>query len=264
MEKEIIKKNAKKVVKKAPEKVAVKTEPKKAEKTEKVSQKIPSTAKVYDQKGKEVGEVKLPANVFGLTPNADLVHQVVFSMLADRRVIYAHTKGRGEVRGGGKKPWQQKGTGRARHGSIRSPIWVGGGITHGPNALKNYSKKINKKMKIKALYTILSKKMRDGEVIFVDKFEIAKPKTTEALEILKSLSKIKTCSDILTKKKSSAIIATSGKKIAFEKSFANIGNVRVDEIRNMNPVDLLNMKYIVIENPAESIKFIENKMAKAK
>jgi len=220
------------------------------------------TAKVYNQNGKEVSEVKLPSNVFGLSWNADLVHQVITSMLSDSRVIYAHTKDRGQVSGGGKKPWRQKGTGRARHGSTRSPIWVGGGVAHGPNGLKNYSRKINKKMKIKALYTILSRKLRDGEILFVDKFEIAKPKTVEALEILKSLSKIKTCSDIFSKRKNSAILATSSKKPAFEKSFSNIGNVEVDELRNINPVDLLNMKYLVIENPTESIKFIEAKMTK--
>jgi large subunit ribosomal protein L4 len=221
-----------------------------------------SAAKVYNQSGKEVGEVKLPANVFGLSWNADLVHQVITSMLSDSRVIYAHTKTRGQVSGGGRKPWRQKGTGRARHGSTRSPIWVGGGIAHGPNGLKNYSRKINKKMKIKALYTILSKKLKDGEILFVDKFEIAKPKTVEAIGILKSLSKIKTASDIFTKKRNSAIIAISGKKQAFERSFSNIGNVEVDELRNINPVDLLNMKYLVIENPLESVKFIEAKMAK--
>ena len=221
-----------------------------------------SPAKVYNQGGKEVGTVKLPANVFGLSWNADLVSQVVTSMLSDSRVIYAHTKTRGQVAGGGRKPWQQKGTGRARHGSTRSPIWIHGGVAHGPNGLKNYGRKINKKMKIKALYTILSRKYKDGEVLFVDKFEIAKPKTVEALEILKSLSKIKTCSDIFSKRKNSAIIAISGKKEALEKSFSNIGNVEVDELRNINPVDLLNMKYLVIENPTESIKFIEAKMTK--
>ncbi len=221
-----------------------------------------SSAKVYNQKGKEVGEIKLPANIFGLSWNADLVHQVITSMLSDSRIIYAHTKDRGQVRGGGIKPWKQKGTGRARHGSIRSPIWVGGGISHGPNGLRNYSRKINKKMKIKALYTILSRKLKDGEILFVDKFEILKPKTTDAIEILSSLSKIKTAGDLLSKKNNSAIIAISGKKQAFEKSFANIGNVTVDEVRNINPIDLLNKKYLVIENPIESVKFIEAKMAK--
>ena len=230
--------------------------------TKKVSVAV-APAKVYNQAGKEVSEIKLPESVFGLSWNSDLVHQVVRSMISDRRVPYAHTKNRSEVRGGGKKPWQQKGTGRARHGSTRSPIWVGGGIAHGPNGLKNYTKKINKKVKVKALYTILSRKLKDGEVIFIDKFDIAKPKTTEAIQILKSIGKIKNYSDILTKVKNSALIAVSGKKPAFEKSFSNIGNVMVSEVRNINPVDLMNMKYVVIENPTESIKFIEGKMAHA-
>jgi len=220
------------------------------------------SAKVYNHSGKEVGEVKLPSNVFGLSWNADLVHQVITSMMSDARVTYAHTKDRGEVRGGGRKPWRQKGTGRARHGSTRSPIWVGGGVAHGPNNLKNYGRKVNKKMKAKALYTILSRKLKDGEILFVDKFEISKPKTVEALGILKSLSKVKSASDIFTKKKNSAIIAISGKKLAFEKSFSNISNVVVDEVRNINPIELLNMKYLVIENPTDSIKFIEAKMTK--
>lgn len=235
---------------------------KKAKVVKKVAETASTEAKIYNQSGKEVGNVKLPESVFGLSWNADLVHQVVVSMLSDSRVIYAHTKDRGQVRGGGKKPWKQKGTGRARHGSTRSPIWVGGGVAHGPNGLKNYERKINKKMKAKALFTILSKKWRDGEILFVDKFEIAKPKTVEAIGILKSLSKV--AKDLFTKRKNSAIIAISGKKASFEKSFSNLGNVVVDEFRNINPVDLLNTKYIVIENPEESIKFIQNKMAKAK
>jgi large subunit ribosomal protein L4 len=247
-------KKAKKVAKKTVKKAS-------KPKVEKVVSAL--SAKIYSQNGKEVGEVKLPENVFGLDWNADLVHQVFHSMLSDSRVIYAHTKDRGEVRGGGKKPWKQKGTGRARHGSSRSPIWVGGGVAHGPNNLKNYGKKINKKMKIKALYTILSRKMKDGEIVFIDSFKIETPKTKEAVAILSSMSKIKNCPDILSKKNNSALIAISGKKPAFEKSFANLGNVTVDEVRNINPVDLLNMKYVVIEDPKESIKFIANKMAKA-
>lgn len=241
-------------------KVGSKTKKAVSEKETKVSPELSSA--IYNQSGKEVGEVKLPASVFGVSWNADLVHQVITSMLSDNRVIHAHTKTRGQVSGGGKKPWRQKGTGRARHGSTRSPIWVHGGIAHGPNGLKNYGRKINKKMKIKALYTILSKKFKDGEILFVDKFEILKPKTVEAIAILKSLSKIKTATDIFSKRKNSATIAISGKKPALEKSFSNIGNVEVDEVRNINPVDLLNMKYLVIENPIESIKFIEAKMTK--
>ncbi len=221
-------------------------------------------SKIYNQSGKEVGKIQLPEKVFGLSPNADLVHQVITSMLSDARTIYAHTKDRGEVSGGGKKPWKQKGTGRARHGSTRSPIWVGGGIAHGPNGNRNYAKKINRKMKAKALYTILSQKYRDNEILFVDKFEFEKPKTVEAVKVLTSLSKIENFKYILSKKNNSALIAIGKKNSALEKSFSNVGNVEVDEVRNINPVDLLNYKYLVIENPTEAVAFIESKMAIAK
>src|SRR3989344_1087428 len=146
---------------------------------------------IYNQKGQESGKITLPEKVFGLPWNADLVHQVVVSMTSSMRHSIAHTKTRGEVSGGGKKPWQQKGTGRARHGSTRSPIWVGGGIAHGPRSEKDYDRKINKKAKTKALHVILSQKFRDGEILFVDSLSFGSPKAKDAKNTLISLAQIK-------------------------------------------------------------------------
>ena len=147
-------------------------------------------AKVYNKEGKEAGKVQLPENVFGLSWNADLVHQVVDTMHDNARTPVAHVKDRSEVRGGGKKPWRQKGTGRARHGSSRSPIWTGGGVTFGPRNEKVFGGKVNKKMRAKALYVALSEKLRNGEILFVDTLETGE-KTKESKMALENLSTVK-------------------------------------------------------------------------
>lgn len=219
-------------------------------------------ATVYSQTGKESKKISLPEGVFGLPWNADLVHQVMQSMMSNARTPVAHTKNRGEVRGGGKKPWQQKGTGQARHGSRRSPIWVGGGVTHGPRNDKDYSRKVNKKMKAKALYTLLSAKWKKGQILFVDNFTFAAPKTKDARAAIVSLSKVAGMSDLATRRKNTAYVALSAKNEAVEKSFANFSNLEVNEIRNMNPLDLLKYKYVVIANPAEGLAHIAGKLEK--
>lgn len=218
-------------------------------------------ATIYSQTGKSAGKISLPESVFGVPWNADLVHEVVRLMNSNSRNNIAHTKTRGEVRGGGKKPWKQKGTGRARHGSTRSPIWVGGGVAHGPRNTQNYERKINKKARTKALYTILSKKFKEGEVIFVDEIKFDKPKTKEAKNILISLSKIKGCEKLASKKVNTAIVALDKKATAVQKSFNNFGNISVEEFRNINPVSILNHTYLIISNPAQSLKNLENKTA---
>lgn len=217
---------------------------------------------IYNQKGEESGKIKLPETIFGLPKNDDLVHQVVVSMQSNMRTPVAHTKGRGDVRGGGKKPWQQKGTGRARHGSIRSPLWRGGGVTHGPIKEKNYEKKINKKMKIKALYTVLSQKMRDNEILFVDNFSFAKPKTRDAVSAMESLSKIREFKNLLSKKNNAAYLALGKVDLNTKKSFGNLSNMKIGEVKNLNPLDIINYRYLIIDQPEESVKFIQGKLEK--
>ena len=218
------------------------------------------SAVIYDRGGKKSGTINLPENIFGLPWNADLVHQVVVSMQGNARTPVAHTKDRSEVRGGGRKPWRQKGTGRARHGSSRSPIWVGGGVTHGPRNEKDYGRKINRKMRIKALYTVLSQKLKDGEVIFVSDLALKEPRTKEAQTALTALSSV-TGNEGLTKKRhNAALVLLPEKNIATAKSFRNISSIMVDEVRNINPVKALKYKYLVIAGPEKAVEFFENKL----
>lgn len=219
-------------------------------------------ATVYNQIGKSAGKISLSESIFGVPWNADLVHEVVRLMNSNSRNNIAHTKTRGEVRGGGKKPWKQKGTGRSRHGSSRSPIWVGGGV-HGPRNDKNFERKINKKVRTKALFTILSKKFKEGEILFVDTVDIAKPKTQDAKNIITALSGIKGFEKLSTKKVNTAIVAMDKKVSSVEKSFNNIGNVSVEEFRNINPVSVLNHTYLIIVNPESSLKLLISKVKAA-
>ena len=209
--------------------------------------------KVYNQEGKETSKLTLPEEIFGLKWNSDLVHQVVNSMWSNMRRGTAHTKDRSEVSGGGKKPWQQKGTGRARHGSIRSPIWTGGGTTFGPRSEKNYDKKINKQMKTKALFTLLSQKIRDREIIFVHEV-LTDAKTKKGIVFLKALAEIKGFEKISYKTGKRALIVSPVKNIELERALKNIKSAEVSELRNMNPLEIVTYKHIVFINPEETIK----------
>lgn len=200
---------------------------------------------VYNQQGEKIEELNLDESVFGLKWNSDLVHQVIVSMQANKRIPWAHTKDRGEVRGGGKKPWQQKGLGRARHGSIRSPIWKGGGVTHGPLKEKSYKKKINKKMSKKALFVGLSQKLRDKEVMFLDKLILGEIKTKAATNILEALKKIKGF-EKLAKKGGKTLFALPKKTKEEFLSFRNLPYLEIAEARNLNILDLLSNKFIIL------------------
>ena len=219
-------------------------------------------ATIYNQKGTDAGKITLPAKVFGAKWRSDLVHQVVESMRSNKRAGTADTKDRGEVRGGGKKPWKQKGTGRARHGSSRSPIWVGGGVTHGPLAEKNYKRKISKKMRAQALFSVLSRKLKDNEILFVDTLELGDIKTKSAQKVMESLAKVLSplgFKPLANSKKPRVLTALFGRSEKAEKSFRNLPQLEIAFLKNLNPLDVLNHQYLIIENPAESVKFLESR-----
>lgn len=205
---------------------------------------------LYNQNGKKDGSAVLPKEIFEVEFNADLVHQVAVSLQANKRQVSAHTKNRSEVRGGGKKPWRQKGTGRARHGSRRSPIWRGGGVTFGPRNDTIYAREIPKKMRRKALLMVLSQKAKNENIIVLDKIELQTGKTKE---MAKSLS-------MLPCKNHTTLIALpqSDKKIFL--ATRNIKKTNIDDARNLNVLDLLNSKYLLITK--DTVKTIKDTFVK--
>jgi large subunit ribosomal protein L4 len=204
------------------------------------------TLPVYNQEGQEVGTTRLPKEIFDVKINNDLIYQAINIQLANRRTHLAKTKDRSEVRGGGKKPWRQKGTGRARHGSIRSPLWVGGGITFGPNTDKVFGRKINKKARRKALFMVLSSKIQDKELIVVDELK-AEAKTKKMVDLLGKLVK--------NEKKHSILMVTHKKDEKILKAIRNIDYVKPLAADSLNVLDLLSFKYLLMDK--ESIKVIE-------
>jgi len=217
--------------------------------------------KIYSMQGKEVGTIALPEAIFNVPWRADLVHQVTTAMQANLRQNRAHTKDRSEVSGGGKKPWKQKGTGQARHGSSRSPIWRHGGVTFGPRSERDFSEKINRKMRISALFSVLSQKAKDGEIILVDEFAFSEPKTASAKVALENIATGVGVKYLATKKKNAALFALASYDNATIKSFRNIGSVMTEEMRNVNPVDVLKNQYLIIEKPKDAFDVL---LARAK
>jgi len=158
-------------------------------------------AAVYNVKAEKVKDIELNPAIFNVEAKESVVHQVAVAQMANSRVAIAHTKTRGEVRGGGAKPWRQKGTGRARAGSNRSPIWVGGGITFGPRKDRNFSQKVNKKMKTRALFMCLSDKVSNNLLVLLDKLSLENGKTKEVVEVIKNLKDIMEIKEIKRNKK---------------------------------------------------------------
>lgn len=206
---------------------------------------------VYNQKGKKMEEtVKLPKEIFEVPMNADLVHQVFISQTANKRQVGAHTKNRSEVRGGGRKPWRQKGTGRARHGSTRSPIWKGGGVSGGPRNDAVFEKTIPTKMRRKALCMVLSQKAKQNLLVILDSMDMEKAKTKDIATTIQN-SPIKASSRL--------VVSQNADKKVFMAA-RNIAKTGVSEARNLNVVDLLNYKYVLVSK--EAIKDIESTFKK--
>lgn len=206
---------------------------------------------LYNQKGEVEGSVILPKEIFEVAFNSDLVHQVAISLMANKRQTSAHTKNRSEVQGSGKKPWRQKGTGRARHGSIRSPLWRGGGITFGPRTEKVFEKDIPKKMRRKALLMVLSEKAKNNQIVVLEKIEAEKPKTKDMAKLLKKLP-VKEATTLISLPKYDKNLYLSAR---------NIKKTAVQEARNLNVLDLLNHKYLLLTK--DSIKTIKETFTKA-
>lgn len=211
---------------------------------------------IFSMDGAKVGSIALPERLFQAPWRADLVHQVTTAMQANLRQNRAHTKDRAEVSGGGKKPWKQKGTGQARHSSTRSPIWRHGGVTFGPRNDRDYSEKINKKMRAEALISVLSRKAKDGELILVDSFKFAEPKAALAKGTLTKLAESTGAAPLASKKKNAALLALSSYETNCIKSFANFGNVSTEEARNLNALNVMTGKYLIIEKPSETFEML--------
>ena len=198
---------------------------------------------VYDIKGKKVDTIELSEQVFGIEPNEAIVHSVIVNYLANQRQGTQSTKTRAEVRGGGKKPWRQKGTGRARQGSIRAPQWIKGGIALGPKP-RSYKYSVNKKERKLAVRSILSSKVTESNIIVVDKFNLKEIKTREIAESLKNL-----------KVDSKALIVIPEKDEIIQKSARNIEGVRTASVATINAYDLLNYTKLVIT--VDAVKKLE-------
>lgn len=186
--------------------------------------------KVYNRENKVVGEIEVSDAIFARPWNPSLIHQIVLALAANRRKPIAHTKTRSEVSGGGKKPWRQKGTGRARHGSTRSPLWVGGGVTFGPRKERNYHQKINKKMARAALHVALSQKIREGELRVIDDLTVSQPKTKELQWVPQS-----------------TLLVPTPDNTALYRASRNLPKVKTLAAQSLNAEDIIKYKNILID-----------------
>ena len=195
-------------------------------------------------KGEKIKDIKLDDNIWGITPNDQVVYEAVVLNAASKRQGTHSTKTRSEVSGGGRKPWRQKGTGNARQGSIRAPHWVGGGVVFGPNANRNYTKKMNKKERRLALKSALTYKANDKEIIAIEKFDLESNKTRDFLKFLEDLKVNGKALIVTTELTDNNILATR-----------NVKNVKLVLANELNTYDVLAYDKLIITEDA--IKYVE-------
>ncbi|MBQ9003037.1 MAG: 50S ribosomal protein L4 [Eggerthellaceae bacterium] len=206
-----------------------------------------ATIEIKTAEGSAAGTAELADSVFGIEPNVPVMHQVVRMQRASWRAGTSNTLTRGKVRGGGRKPWRQKGTGRARQGTIRAPHWRGGGVVFGPHP-RSYAFKVNKKEIKLAIRSALSAKLADEQLIVVDKFEFDKPRTKDAVAVLKALGVEGRCTIVVNEENVNAIL-----------SFRNIPTVDIITSGEENTYELLDNKFLIFEQDA--LKKLEEAMA---
>lgn len=204
---------------------------------------MPKTA-LLSLKGEKIKDIKLDDNVWGITPNDQVVYEHINLFMANRRQGTHATKTRSDVSGGGRKPWRQKGTGNARQGSTRAPHWVGGGVVFGPSANRNYTKKMNKKERKLALKSALTYKTNDKDIIVVDKFEAETNKTKDMLKVLEGLNATGKTLIVTTELTENLILATR-----------NIADVKLVLANELNTYDVLYANKIIITEDA--VKYVE-------
>lgn len=195
---------------------------------------------VYNLIGKKIKDKELVDNIWSRPVKPSVVKEVAVALLANQRQNYAHTKGRSEVRGGGRKPWRQKGTGRARHGSIRSPLWIGGGVTFGPTKEKNYKQKINKKVKQQVLFMLLSDKLTDNNLTVIDELKLSEAKTKKFLEMIAPLP--------VADKKTLVVLAVKDEKLI--RAARNLADIKAVSLDGLNILDLLKYPYLLMTEAA--------------
>lgn len=207
--------------------------------------------KAYNQDGKSAGATTVSDALFSARMNADLVWQVATSQMSNKRKVLAHAKTRAEVRGGGKKPWKQKGTGRARHGSIRSPIWIGGGVAHGPSKNVNFKKTITKIASRQALASVLSARVKDGAMMAVESFAVSSGKTKEGIRAIAALTKRFT--GFMPSSRVLVVLSGSAADAPTVRALANVQNVQVMRAQDLNVLTVLAFPYIIATTEALTV-----------